>query len=102
MVRYFGGVKLGVGGLISAYRTAAENVLSNSKVVEREITNRISLHFDYSATPEVMRLVNEFSMTIVGQKFEERCEIQLQYNVRHEKEILEKVSLLVTMGKARL
>lgn len=101
VVRYFGGVKLGVGGLISAYKTAAENVLSNSKIIEKEITNRITLHFEYAATPEVMRLVNDFSMTIVSQKFEAECEIELEYGVRHQTEISEKISLLIALGKLR-
>lgn len=102
VVRYFGGVKLGVGGLISAYRTAAENVLSNSKIIEKEITNRITLEFDYPATPEVMRLANDFSMTIIRQRFEQSCEIELEYRLRFESEVREKLELLALLGKVKL
>lgn len=101
VVRYFGGVKLGVGGLISAYRNAAENALNNCKIVQREITNRVTLYFEYAATPEVMRLVNNFSMTIVKQKFETDCEIEVEYGLRYEEEIFEKVKLLVALGRIR-
>lgn len=101
VVRYFGGVKLGVGGLISAYRNAAENALNNCKIVQREITNRVTLYFEYAATPEVMRLVNNFSMTIVKQKFETECEIEVEYGLRYEEEIFEKVKLLVALGRIR-
>src|SRR5688572_4417432 len=47
VVRYFGGVKLGVGGLINAYKTAAENALNNSAIVEIEISENVNLQFDY-------------------------------------------------------
>jgi uncharacterized YigZ family protein len=101
VVRYFGGVKLGVSGLISAYRTAAENALSNSKVIEIEITNRITLEFDYAATPDVMKMINDFSMKIVSQTFEEHCEIAVEYALRFEKEVSGKIKLLSDLGRIR-
>src|SRR5687767_7228782 len=60
VVRYFGGVKLGVGGLISAYKMAAENALNNALVAEKDVTKAIALNYPYASTPEVMRLVKEF------------------------------------------
>lgn len=101
VVRYFGGVKLGVGGLIAAYREAAENTLSNAKIIEREITGHITLRFDYPATPDVMKMVNDFSMTIVRQNFVDDCTIELEYRIRSESEILEKVKLLSALGKVK-
>jgi uncharacterized YigZ family protein len=53
IVRYFGGVKLGVGGLISAYRTAAEEALNKAEVIEQDVMDCIHISYDYAATPEV-------------------------------------------------
>ena len=63
VVRYFGGTKLGVGGLIAAYKAAAEDALSNSMIIEKEVIVRITLSYDYSVTADVMRMVKEFDMT---------------------------------------
>jgi uncharacterized YigZ family protein len=64
VVRYFGGTKLGVGGLIKAYKTAAEDALNNAVIIEKDIKKSILLEYDYSSTTEVMRLVKEFELTI--------------------------------------
>jgi len=65
VIRYFGGVKLGVGGLIQAYKTAAEDALNNASIVEREVTHSTALHYPYESTTEVMRLVKEFDLIII-------------------------------------
>jgi uncharacterized YigZ family protein len=54
VVRYFGGTKLGVGGLISAYKTAAEEALMNAFIIECEVMKPVEIIYDYTATPEVM------------------------------------------------
>jgi uncharacterized YigZ family protein len=101
VVRYFGGVKLGVGGLISAYRAATENVLSNTRIIQKEVTDKITLHFSYDATPDVMRLVNDFSMMIIGQKFEQTCEIELVYHVRFKSDVTSRLALLHALNKLK-
>ncbi|HEY9049147.1 MAG TPA: YigZ family protein, partial [Ohtaekwangia sp.] len=62
VVRYFGGTKLGVGGLISAYKIASEDALSHAIVVEREVTEMITIRYEYASTPEVMKLVKDFDL----------------------------------------
>jgi uncharacterized YigZ family protein len=99
VVRYFGGVKLGVGGLIAAYRAAAESALSNATILEKDLTNRITLKFDYPATPEVMKMVNDFSMIILKQSLVDDCTIELEYRTKVESDILERVKLLSALGK---
>jgi uncharacterized YigZ family protein len=99
VVRYFGGVKLGVGGLTAAYRAAAESALSNTTILEKHITNRITFRFDYQATPEVMKMVNDFSMTIIKQSFVDDCTIELEYRTKVESEMLERIKLLSALGK---
>lgn len=101
VVRYFGGVKLGVGGLISAYRIAAENALNHAKIIEREMTNRVTLEFDYAATPDVMKMVNDFSMTITRQEFETHSTIELEYPLRIEHTLIQRIELLRSTKKLR-
>ena len=73
VVRYFGGTKLGVGGLIVAYRTAAKLALENTKLVERILTKELSLKFDYINIDKVMRLIKENEISIKSQKMELNC-----------------------------
>lgn len=77
VVRFFGGVKLGVGGLISAYRTAAQMALENSAIVERTIDVRFLISFDYKNMNKVMRVIKEKNLEIIGQKMEMACEIEI-------------------------
>lgn len=73
VIRYFGGVLLGVGGLINAYRTAASDALDNSEIVEKFIEQRISINFDYPQTNEVMRILSDNEVKIIRQNFTEKC-----------------------------
>src|SRR5882672_5339812 len=67
VVRYFGGVKLGVGGLMQAYKAAAEDAISHAGIVEVEVSKEIELKFEYARLPEVMRLVKDLELEIVEQ-----------------------------------
>ncbi len=75
VVRYFGGVKLGVGGLITAYRTAAQMALETSEIVEKTIDIKYSIHFDYKNMNKVMRVIKEKNIEINSQKMDLGCEI---------------------------
>jgi uncharacterized YigZ family protein len=75
VVRYFGGVKLGVGGLISAYRTSAQMALEASDIVEKTINAQFTLTFGYQNMNKVMRVIKEKNLDIVSQKMEMDCEI---------------------------
>lgn len=75
VVRYFGGVKLGVGGLISAYRTAAQLALSNAEIVERTIDKKFIISFSYEDLNKVMRIIRETGARIVAQQMESDCKI---------------------------
>lgn len=73
VVRYFGGTKLGVGGLIVAYRSAAKLALENAQLIEKMLTKELSLKFDYINMDKVMRLIKEHEITILSQKMELDC-----------------------------
>lgn len=77
VVRYFGGVKLGVGGLISAYKTTAQMALENATIVEKTIDVTFILTFDYKNINKVMRIIKEKKIEIIAQKMELNCEIQI-------------------------
>ena len=77
IVRFFGGVKLGVGGLISAYRIAAQLTLESSEIIEKTIDIRFQIAFDYKNINKVMRVIKEKGIEIVSQKMEMSCEIEI-------------------------
>lgn len=98
VVRYFGGTKLGVGGLTQAYKAAAEIALGNSTIVEIELTAGFSLEFDYGESAEVMRMVKEFDLTIEHQTYDERAQLRINVKLRKKEKFLEKIKLLKALG----
>lgn len=73
-VRYFGGTKLGVGGLISAYRTSAQLALEASNIIKKTINIQYKLTFNYDMMNAVQRIVKEKQIDIINQKLEMNCE----------------------------
>ncbi len=80
VVRYFGGIKLGVSGLISAYKIAAQDALSNAEIVEKTINGVYRLQFEYPLMNDVMRVLKEYNLEQFNQKFEMDC--TLDFSVR--------------------
>ena len=76
VVRYFGGVKLGVGGLINAYRTAAQLALENAKIIEKTININYVITFEYKNMNKVMRIIKEKQLNIINQVLELNCKIE--------------------------
>jgi len=77
VVRYFGGVKLGVGGLINAYKTTAQFALEASKIIKKTIDTEFLITFDYKNMNKVMRIIKEKQIKIINQKLELSCELQI-------------------------
>lgn len=77
VVRYYGGVNLGTGGLIVAYRTAAADAISHSDIEERQVEEIVNYSFTYPMMNDVMRLVKELPVRILHQSFDNICEITL-------------------------
>ncbi len=75
VVRYFGGIKLGVGGLISAYKTSAQLALEASQIIEKTIDVQYKVKFGYPNMNKVMRVIKEKNINIISQKMEMDCEI---------------------------
>ncbi len=94
VVRYFGGVKLGVGGLISAYKTTAQLTLEEASIVEKTIDKHFKITFDYKNMNKVMRIIKEKNIDIVNQKMELNCEIEIATRKKNAKQIVDIFSTL--------
>ncbi|PNW26156.1 IMPACT family protein [Formosa algae] len=94
VVRYFGGVKLGVGGLISAYRTSAQLSLEASKIVERTINIDYLIIYDYKNMNKVMRIIKEKNINVTHQKLELRCELTISVRKKDAEAIFNSFSTL--------
>ena len=73
VVRYFGGILLGTGGLVIAYREAAADAIQNNKIVSRLVESNIAIQFSYERMNDVMRIVKENSLTITSQHLDTKC-----------------------------
>ena len=78
VVRYFGGTKLGVSGLIRAYKAATRDVIQNNKIVKSYITRQIKLSFDYPKMNQVMRIIKEENIKVIEHDFATNCKIIIE------------------------
>lgn len=77
VIRYYGGVKLGVGGLINAYKTGAQFALESAKIIKKTIDKQFELKFEYKNMSKVMRLLKENDAEITNQKLELNCLLEI-------------------------
>ncbi len=83
VVRYFGGTKLGVGGLVNAYKTAAANALEKAEITEHFLMSSFSVKYTYDATNEVMRIAKSLDLAFGDQLYGETC--QVVFSIRQGK-----------------
>lgn len=88
VVRYFGGVKLGVGGLITAYKTTAQMALENAEIITKTINKNIQLNFEYKDMNKVMRVIKEKNLNITDQTLELSCKIIISVRLKEVKKVL--------------
>lgn len=98
VVRFFGGVKLGVGGLISAYRTAAQMALEESQIIEKTIDVTFEVTFDYKNMNKVMRVIKEKNLEIVSQEMNENCKIVIATRKKNAEMIFDIFNNLFEIG----
>lgn len=89
VVRYFGGTKLGVGGLISAYRTAAKEAIENGTIIKRVVKNYFRLQFKYGQMSEVMGLIKTKELKNFDQDFALDCRITIAVRLRDSESVME-------------
>lgn len=92
VVRYFGGKLLGVGGLINAYRSAAESAINNGEIVELFIQDFYELSFPYPALNGVMKIIRDEDINQSEQKFEHECCININFRRSKGEKVLKRFS----------
>ncbi len=98
VVRYFGGTKLGVSGLIGAYKTAAAEALDANEVVRKEISETFRFSFPYEEMNTVMKLVKDLRLRILDQGYEEQCTLDVEVIVSTIELLEGKVDLMQKTG----
>ncbi len=92
VVRYFGGTKLGVSGLIRAYKTAAFDAITNAEIIDKTVNDIYDINFDYLVMNDVMRIIKEEEPLQIDQDFNLTCRITLSIRQSEVEKILERFS----------
>ena len=91
VVRYFGGIKLGIPGLIRAYKTSTADALSSAQVVEKIAGKRFRIHFDYLAMNAVMKVLKAMDLAQSKQDFGERCSLEVRVRLSAVDDFLQRM-----------
>ena len=89
VVRYFGGTKLGVGGLIKAYKNGAKLALENSNIIDKTINEKFLIKFEYPEMNTVMRIIKDEKISIINQKLELNCEFIISIRKKEAEKVFE-------------
>lgn len=92
VVRYFGGIKLGIPGLIRAYKTASAEAISNSEIIVKTECRDFRLLFEYMSIESVMRLIKDLRIAILSQTITESCILDVRVKLSQELLFIEKIS----------
>lgn len=98
VVRYFGGTKLGVSGLINAYKTASSDALTKAKIVTRTVDNIYRISFGYLVMNDIMRIVKDMHLDMVEQQFDNSCYVNISVRQGLSEEFLSRVSKIETVS----
>lgn len=94
VVRYYGGTKLGVGGLVNAYKTAAKEAIENGSVVKKEVYQWYELKFGYDEMTAVMQFININGLEMVSPDFQIDCKLKFSMPLSDGGRILEELKLI--------
>lgn len=97
VVRYFGGIKLGTGGLVSAYQAGARNALQSANIVTKTIGLDVTFTFDYPATNEVNHVINDLNATKVAENYGVNCEMTLKVRANDYAGLLARLEKIDTL-----
>jgi len=90
VVRYFGGTKLGVGGLINAYRSSAQLAIEASDIITKTIDVVFKINFEYPLLNKVMRLIKDYDVNIIEQTMELQCNFTLSIRKKKAEVVIQK------------
>ena len=97
VIRYFGGTKLGVGGLVQAYKTAAKEAIQEGIIIEKKVLQHFQLQFDYETMPNLMFFLKSKQIEIEKQIFEADCILKIAIELEQAPEIIEQIENLNTV-----
>lgn len=95
VVRYFGGIKLGVPGLIAAYKSAAAAALADARIVRKVAGRNLRLSFGYDAVPEVMKLVKDMGLDYSEVSFGQDCSMKVRVRLGALQEFFDKTKYIL-------
>ena len=90
VIRYFGGTKLGVPGLINAYRTSAKEAIENNQIIEKIVKSKYLIKFTYNEMNSVMKLIKDNNITQTNQNFDLNCSLEIEIKVSEEDVVIQK------------
>ena len=97
VVRYFGGIKLGTGGLVSAYQEGARNALEKADIVTKTIGQKVTFTFDYPATNDVNHVINDFNAVKSNENYGVNCEMTLSVRANDYAGLIERLEKVDTL-----
>lgn len=95
VVRYFGGILLGTGGLITAYKEASMDALEQANIVEQTIDEVFTVEFDYLLMNEVMRIIKEINPLVLDQSFDNMCAMKLSIRQSDAEKLKSKLGKII-------
>lgn len=95
VVRYFGGILLGTGGLITAYKEASIDALEQAYIVEQAIDEVFTVEFDYLLMNEVMRVIKEINPLVLDQSFDNMCAMKLSIRQSDAEKLKSKLGKII-------
>ncbi len=91
VVRYWGGTLLGVPGLINAYKSTTEEALENAEIIEKTVNNVYQITYGYVQMNDIMKVVKDFDLKIINQKFDNQCVIEIEFRTSLSPQVLGKL-----------
>lgn len=90
VIRYFGGTKLGVSGLINAYKTATKEAINDAKIITKTINDVFEVDFKYERMNNVMKIIKDEGLNMFDQRFEMDCSIKFAVRKKYSQMVFEK------------
>lgn len=97
VIRYFGGILLGTGGLVVAYKSAAADALQAAEILEKTVDVEFSIHFEFPYMNDVMKLVKSLEAQILEQNYDTNCGMRLRIRKRDAEHLEKALSKIETL-----
>lgn len=95
VVRYFGGVLLGTGGLVVAYKEATADALNQAEIIEKTVDELFKINFDYILMNDVMRIIKETNPQVINQTFDNQCSMELSIRKQDAPALVSKLEKII-------